>query len=53
MSYGARAFSGIEYEDTIKLGSLTITKQSVGVASSSEGFDGVDGILGYVCDVHT
>jgi hypothetical protein len=38
---------GTEYTDTVALGSgLTITKQSIGVASRSTGFSGVDGILG-------
>ena len=40
---------GTEFTDTVSLGSgLTITKQSIGVASSSQGFAGVDGIIGYV-----
>lgn len=35
--------------DTVTLGSgLMITSQSIGVASQSEGFDGVDGVLGSV-----
>ncbi|KAG6334306.1 hypothetical protein ID866_4785 [Astraeus odoratus] len=44
--YGTGSFSGEEYTDTVILGSLTITKQSIGVASTSRGFSGVDGILG-------
>ncbi|KAI5986037.1 aspartic peptidase domain-containing protein [Pisolithus orientalis] len=46
VTYGSGSFSGTEYTDTITLGSLTITKQSIGVASKSSGFPGVDGILG-------
>ena len=42
--YGA----GTEFTDTVTLGSgLTITGQSIGVATTSQGFDGVDGIVGY------
>jgi len=47
VSYGSGQFSGTEYYDTVALSSdLVITSQSIGVASSSQGFDGVDGILG-------
>ncbi|KAH9837239.1 aspartic peptidase domain-containing protein [Rhodofomes roseus] len=47
VTYGSGDFSGEEYTDTVTLGDgLTITQQSIGVASSSSGFDGVDGILG-------
>ncbi|KAG2357595.1 aspartic proteinase [Suillus spraguei] len=55
VDYGSGFFSGMtytsimrtEYIDTVTLGSgLTITKQSIGVASTSSGFTGVDGILG-------
>ncbi|PCH34196.1 family A1 protease [Wolfiporia cocos MD-104 SS10] len=46
VSYGSGSFSGTEYEDTVTLGSLTIQKQSFGVASQAEGFSGVDGIIG-------
>lgn len=47
VTYGSGDFSGTEFTDTVSLGGgLTITKQSIGVASQSEGFDGVDGILG-------
>lgn len=35
--------------DTVTLGTgLTVTKASIGVATTATGFDGVDGILGYV-----
>ncbi|KAF8140531.1 aspartic peptidase domain-containing protein [Boletus edulis] len=47
VTYGSGSFSGEEYIDTVTLGSgLTITQQSIGVASTSTGFQGVDGILG-------
>jgi len=47
VTYGSGSFSGTEYTDTVTLDSaLVITKQSIGVASTSSGFDGVDGILG-------
>lgn len=46
VSYGTGNFSGKEYLDTITLGSLSITQQSIGIASKAEGFRGVDGVLG-------
>ncbi|KAJ7785099.1 aspartic peptidase domain-containing protein [Mycena maculata] len=47
VSYGSGSFSGAEFTDTVTLApGLVITKQSIGVASQSTGFDGVDGILG-------
>lgn len=47
VTYGSGDFSGNEFTDTVTLGSgLTVTKQSIGVATRSEGFDGVDGIIG-------
>lgn len=47
VTYGSGSFSGTEFTDTVSLGSgLTATKQSIGVASTAQGFDGVDGILG-------
>jgi pepsin A len=47
VSYGSGEFSGEEYLDTVTLSSdLVITGQSIGVASSAQGFDGIDGILG-------
>ncbi|OCH85904.1 acid protease [Obba rivulosa] len=46
VTYGSGEFSGEEFTDTVTLGSLVITNQGIGVASQSEGFDGVDGILG-------
>ncbi|KAH9913360.1 family A1 protease [Fomitopsis serialis] len=47
VTYGSGSFSGEEYTDTVTLGDgLTITNQSIGVASQAQGFSGVDGILG-------
>ncbi|KII86951.1 hypothetical protein PLICRDRAFT_113595 [Plicaturopsis crispa FD-325 SS-3] len=47
VTYGSGYFSGMEYTDTVTLGTgLKITKQGLGVASSSAVGGGVDGILG-------
>ncbi|KAH8818717.1 acid protease [Flagelloscypha sp. PMI_526] len=46
VSYGSGKVTGEEFLDTVSLGSLKITNQSIGVASSAQGFTGVDGILG-------
>lgn len=47
VSYGSGSFSGTEYTDTVTLGTgLTIQNQSIGVASTAQGFQDVDGILG-------
>ncbi|KAG9307905.1 aspartic peptidase domain-containing protein [Chiua virens] len=47
VKYGSGSFSGEEWLDTVALSSeLVISQQSIGVASSSTGFSGVDGILG-------
>ncbi|OAX44334.1 acid protease [Rhizopogon vinicolor AM-OR11-026] len=47
VSYGSGTMSGEEYTDTVTLGAnLVIENQSIGVASSAQGFEGVDGILG-------
>ncbi|KAG2065672.1 aspartic proteinase [Suillus decipiens] len=49
VNYGSGSFSGEEYLDTVTLSSdLVITQQSIGSATTSEGFGGiqVDGILG-------
>ncbi|KAI6112377.1 aspartic peptidase domain-containing protein [Pisolithus thermaeus] len=46
VTYGSGSFSGTEWTDTVTLGLLSITQQSIGVASQSSGFSGVDGILG-------
>ncbi|KAF8528492.1 acid protease [Hysterangium stoloniferum] len=47
VTYGSGSFSGNEFIDKVTLASgLVINKQSIGVATTSTGFDGVDGILG-------
>jgi len=47
VSYGSGSFSGTEYTDTLTLSpTLVIQKQSIGVASTAQGFNDVDGILG-------
>jgi saccharopepsin len=47
VAYGVGHFSGEEVIDTVSLGNrLTIQKQSIGAASNSTAFEGVDGILG-------
>ncbi|TFY81525.1 hypothetical protein EWM64_g2487 [Hericium alpestre] len=47
VTYGSGSFSGTEFTDQVTVASgLVIPKQSIGVASRSEGFDGFDGILG-------
>lgn len=46
VSYGSGSFSGEEYTDQVTLGSLVIKNQGVAVAKTSQGFTGVDGILG-------
>ncbi|KAI8972443.1 acid protease [Trametes punicea] len=47
VSYGSGNFSGIEFADTVSLGDgLTVYGQGIGVALSSQGLEGVDGIIG-------
>ncbi|KAI0311766.1 acid protease [Amylostereum chailletii] len=47
VSYGSGSFSGTEWTDQVTLGSdLVIQNQSIGVASTAQGFNDVDGILG-------
>ncbi|KAF9242658.1 acid protease [Melanogaster broomeanus] len=47
VSYGSGKMSGKEYTDTVTLSpSLVIKNQSIGVASTAQGFTDVDGILG-------
>ncbi|KAH9885223.1 acid protease [Cubamyces lactineus] len=47
VTYGSGDFSGIEFQDTVSLGTgLKATGQGIGAASRSHGFSGVDGILG-------
>lgn len=47
VSYGSGSFSGTEYKDSVSFGGLTVSSQSVGAASTSSGFTGVDGIIGF------
>lgn len=47
MTYGSGSFSGTEYTDTVSFGGLTVASQSIGAASTSSGFSGVDGIIGF------
>ncbi|KLO09318.1 aspartic peptidase A1 [Schizopora paradoxa] len=45
--YGSGSFSGAEYTDTFTLGGgLSVKAQSFGAASKSQGFSGIDGVLG-------
>jgi len=47
VTYGSGSFSGTEYTDTVLLNDdLVIQNQSIGVASTAQGFNDVDGILG-------
>jgi len=47
VTYGSGSFSGTEFTDLVSIGpGLSISGQSIGVASTSQGFAGVDGILG-------
>ncbi|KAM6493211.1 aspartic peptidase A1 [Amanita muscaria] len=46
VTYGSGSFSGNEYFDTVTIGSLVIQHQSIGVATTSTGFTGTDGIIG-------
>lgn len=49
VSYGSGSFSGTEYTGPVVLGGssgLTIENQSFGVASTAQGFNDTDGILG-------
>ncbi|KAF8317083.1 acid protease [Clavulina sp. PMI_390] len=45
--YGSGSFGGEEYTGDVNFAGLTAASQSFGVASSSTGFDGVDGIIGF------
>ena len=47
VSYGSGSFSGTEYTDSVEFAGLTVAAQSIGAASSSTGFSGVDGIVGF------
>ncbi|THG99711.1 hypothetical protein EW026_g2683 [Hermanssonia centrifuga] len=46
VEYGSGLFIGEEFMDTITVGNLTISNQSIGASELAFGFDGVDGILG-------
>ncbi|KAF8706898.1 peptidase A1 family, partial [Rhizoctonia solani] len=46
VTYGSGTFSGVQYNDTIVLGNLTASDQSISVATQAQGFEGYDGILG-------
>ncbi|KZT08681.1 aspartic proteinase precursor [Laetiporus sulphureus 93-53] len=46
VQYGSGAFIGEEYNDTVTLGNLVISQQSIAVPSYAEGFTDMDGILG-------
>ncbi|KAF8236774.1 aspartic peptidase A1 [Tricholoma matsutake] len=47
VTYGSGSFSGNEFLDTVTITSqLVIHSQSIGVATTSTGFSGVDGIIG-------
>lgn len=47
VTYGSGSFSGKEFIDQVTISpDLVIQKQSIGVASTSQDFQGVDGILG-------
>ncbi|OCH85903.1 aspartic proteinase precursor [Obba rivulosa] len=46
VTYGSGFFLGEQFTDTVTIGSLSIPNQGIGAAIFSEGFDGVDGILG-------
>lgn len=45
VTYGSGSVTGTEYFDKVTVGSLSIAKQSIGVAtaSSAQGFEGFDG----------
>ncbi|KAH9017903.1 hypothetical protein EDB85DRAFT_2154887 [Lactarius pseudohatsudake] len=46
VTHGSGSFSGTEFLDTMTVGTgLVIPRQSIGVASTSTGFNGFDGIL--------
>jgi len=47
VTYGSGSFSGTEFLDRVTITSaLVINNQSIGAASTSTGFEGVDGIIG-------
>ncbi|KAG6894227.1 hypothetical protein C0992_006981 [Termitomyces sp. T32_za158] len=47
VTYGSGSFSGLEFTDTVTISNgFFIPGQSIGAASTSTGFEGVDGIIG-------
>ncbi|KAI1786243.1 family A1 protease [Ganoderma leucocontextum] len=44
--YGSGQFAGMEYTDTVHLGGIAIANQGFGGAVLTNGFGGIDGILG-------
>ncbi|KIK01963.1 hypothetical protein K443DRAFT_677972 [Laccaria amethystina LaAM-08-1] len=47
VSYGSGSFQGFEVDDKLKISpNVAIQSQSIGAAIASQGFNGVDGILG-------
>ncbi|KAF8169471.1 aspartic peptidase domain-containing protein [Mycena galopus ATCC 62051] len=47
LRYGSGSVSGTEYTDTVVIGGLTVTNQSIGDGTRSSGFSGSDGIIGF------
>ncbi|KAF4343966.1 aspartic ase precursor [Fusarium beomiforme] len=47
VKYGSGSFSGVEYIDAVSFNNLTVHSQSIGAATNSNGFTGVDGIIGF------
>ncbi|KAK9763434.1 hypothetical protein K7432_009876 [Basidiobolus ranarum] len=48
VSYDSGSFSGTEFTDTVTIGqNLVLQKQSIGAASRSQGFSGLDGFIHY------
>ncbi|TBU22553.1 acid protease [Dichomitus squalens] len=46
VQYGSGDLSGEEFIDTVTIGSMVVPNVSIGSASTSQGFEGVDGVLG-------
>jgi len=47
VTYGSGSVSGTEFVDTLTVGGLTVKSQSIGDGTTSSGFQGVDGIIGF------
>ncbi|KZP04208.1 acid protease [Athelia psychrophila] len=47
VSYGSGSFSGTECIDSVSFAGATVAKQSIGDATTTSGFSGVDGIFGF------